>query len=113
MSPGKWDLKFKVFRVLHWKASRYTRRHKCLRMAGTACWRARLGSVTEPRPQGADAQSVYAPRIEGYRSGRLSEEQVRRLLRFESRFDVHAFLKAHGVYLNYTQEDLEQDLVRR
>jgi predicted HTH domain antitoxin len=49
--------------------------------------------------------------IEGYRSGKLSEEQVRRLLGFESRFDVHAFLKIHNVYLNYTQEDLDRDLV--
>src|SRR5271154_766719 len=40
--------------------------------------------------------------LEGYRSGRLSQEQVRRLLGFESRLQVHAFLKAHQVYLNYT-----------
>lgn len=33
--------------------------------------------------------------IEGYRSGRLSEEQVRRLLGFESRIQVHSFLKEH------------------
>ncbi len=48
--------------------------------------------------------------LEGYRSGRLSEEQVRRMLGFESRFQVHAFLKQHSTYLNYTQEDLEHDL---
>lgn len=48
--------------------------------------------------------------LEGYRSGRLSEEQVRRLLGFQSRFDVHAFLKANQVYLNYTELDLDHDL---
>jgi predicted HTH domain antitoxin len=48
--------------------------------------------------------------LEGYRSGRLSEEQVRRMLGFESRFQVHEFLKQHDAYLNYTMEDLEQDL---
>jgi hypothetical protein len=48
--------------------------------------------------------------LEGYRSGRLSEEQVRRLLGFESRFQVHAFLKEHDTFLNYTEEDLAQDL---
>ena len=48
--------------------------------------------------------------LEGYRSGRLSEEQVRRMLGFESRFQVHAFLKQHNTYLNYTLEDLEHDL---
>ena len=48
--------------------------------------------------------------LQGYRLGRLSEEQVRRMLGFESRFDVHAFLKAHDTYQNYTDADLEQDL---
>ena len=48
--------------------------------------------------------------LQEYRLGRLSEEQVRRMLGFESRFDVHAFLKANDTYLNYTDADLEQDL---
>ena len=47
--------------------------------------------------------------LEGYRSGILGEEEVRRLLRFESRFDVHAFLAAHDVPLNYTLDDLKAD----
>ena len=48
--------------------------------------------------------------LEGYKCGSLSDEQVRRLLGFKTQFDVHAFLKEHGLYLNYTREDLEQDL---
>jgi hypothetical protein len=48
--------------------------------------------------------------LDGYRSGRLSEEQVRRLLGFESRLQVHAFLKAHQVYLTYSEKDLDHDL---
>ena len=47
--------------------------------------------------------------LEGYRSGVLGEEDVRRLLHFESRFDVHAFLDAHAVPLNYTLDDLHAD----
>ena len=47
--------------------------------------------------------------LEGYREGWLSEEQVRRLLGYETRLDVHGFLKEHGVYLRYTVEDLERD----
>ena len=31
--------------------------------------------------------------VEGYRAGHLSEEQVRRMLGFDSRLDVHTFLK--------------------
>jgi hypothetical protein len=48
--------------------------------------------------------------LEGYRSGRLSEERVRRFLGFESRLQVHSFLKAHRVYLTYSDKDLDQDL---
>lgn len=48
--------------------------------------------------------------LEGYRTGRLSEEQLRRLLGFESRLQVHGFLKDHQVYLNYSEQDLEHDL---
>jgi len=47
--------------------------------------------------------------LEGYCSGELTHAQVRRLLGFENRLEVEAFLKAHDVYLDYTLEDLEQD----
>jgi predicted HTH domain antitoxin len=63
-------------------------------------------------PDGEDLQRATVASIatEGYRSGRLSEEQVRRLLGFESRLQVHEFLKEHRVYLNYTEQDLDLDL---
>jgi hypothetical protein len=48
--------------------------------------------------------------LEGYRSQRMSEAQVRRLLGFRTRMQVHAFLKQHNVYLNYSVQELEQDL---
>jgi hypothetical protein len=47
--------------------------------------------------------------LEAYRSRELTQAQVRRLLGFEHRLDVEAFLKEHGVYLDYTLEDLERD----
>ena len=47
--------------------------------------------------------------LEGYQAGHLSEEQVRRLLGFDTRLDVHGFLKDHDVPLRYTLEDLEKD----
>ena len=47
--------------------------------------------------------------LEGYQEGWLSEEQVRRLLGYDTRLEVHGFLKEHGVYLRYTVEDLERD----
>jgi hypothetical protein len=36
-------------------------------------------------------------------------EQVRRLLGYETRLEVHAFLKEHDVPLRYTLEDLKKD----
>jgi uncharacterized protein UPF0175 len=47
--------------------------------------------------------------LEGYQEGWLSEEQVRRLLGYETRLEVHGFLKDHDVPLRYTLEHLEQD----
>ena len=34
---------------------------------------------------------------------------VRELLGFETRIEVHAFLKEHDVFLHYTNEDLAHD----
>ena len=54
--------------------------------------------------------ALEALALEGYRSERLSEGQVRRLLGFRTRMQVHTFLKAHNVYLNYSIRELENDL---
>ena len=42
-----------------------------------------------------------------YQEG-ASEEQIRRLLNLDTRFEVHALLKRHGVPLRYTLQDLEE-----
>jgi hypothetical protein len=52
---------------------------------------------------------VEALALEGYRSRRFSEGQLRQMLGFSSRMQVHAFLKEHGVHLHYSMADLEQD----
>jgi Uncharacterised protein family (UPF0175) len=46
--------------------------------------------------------------LEGFRARVLTTEDVRRLLGFETKFEVHAFFKAHEVPL-YTLADLEHD----
>ncbi len=48
--------------------------------------------------------------IEGYRSGTLTTEQVRRMLGLGTRMQVDALLKAAGVYLEYTEEEFAQDI---
>ncbi len=47
--------------------------------------------------------------VEGYRSGALTMAQVRRLLGYQTRMEVDAFLKKHEVYLEYGLDDLERD----
>jgi Uncharacterised protein family (UPF0175) len=46
--------------------------------------------------------------LEGFRQRILTTEEVRQLLGFETKFEVHAFLKEHAVPF-YTLADLEQD----
>ena len=55
-------------------------------------------------------RSLEAIAVEGYRTGALTETQVRRLLQLDTRFQVHALLKEHHVPLQYTEADLEDDL---
>jgi hypothetical protein len=47
--------------------------------------------------------------LEAYRERKLFTAQLRRLLGFQTRMEVDGFLKAHGVELEYTLEDLERD----
>jgi hypothetical protein len=44
-----------------------------------------------------------------YRERKLSTGQLRRILGYRTRIQVYAFLKEHGVYLQYGLEDLEHD----
>lgn len=54
--------------------------------------------------------ALEALALEGYRSERQSESQVRLILGFRTRNHVHVFLKTHNVYLNYSTRELEDDL---
>jgi len=47
--------------------------------------------------------------LEAYRQRIIGESRLRQWLGFETRFEVHALLKEHGVPFNYSLEDLEQD----
>jgi len=55
-------------------------------------------------------RSLEAIGVEAYRTGALTETQLRRLLHLDSRFAVHSMLKEHGVPLRYSEADLEDDL---
>lgn len=69
-----------------------------------------IGAVLEGEWNDVPRHVLEAIAVEGYRTGVLSENQVRRLLGYESRFQVHALLKEHRVPLSYTPADFESDL---
>jgi predicted HTH domain antitoxin len=47
--------------------------------------------------------------LQAYREEKLSTAELRRLLGCRTRLQVHAFLKAHGLPLQYGLADLEHD----
>lgn len=47
---------------------------------------------------------------DAYRCGKVNTAEVRQILQLPSRLETHAFLKRMGVYLNYDETELEQDL---
>ena len=54
--------------------------------------------------------ALEAIALEGYRSGALTESQVRRLLGFETRLEVNSFLRDHGIYYDYRRSDIDQEI---
>ena len=53
--------------------------------------------------------ALEALALEEYRAHKLSTSQLRRLLGYRTKVQVHAFLKQHAVYLHYTEADLKHD----
>jgi hypothetical protein len=47
--------------------------------------------------------------LEAYRSRESSSYELRLMLGMKSRFELDAFLKTHGVHLEYTDEDFAHD----
>jgi hypothetical protein len=48
--------------------------------------------------------------LEEYRSGRITKSVLRRFLGITSRYELDGFLKAHGVWIDYTVEDFRREL---
>jgi hypothetical protein len=53
--------------------------------------------------------ALEALAIDAYRMNRITGLQLRTLLNIPSRYELDGFLKHHGVALDYTIEDFEQD----
>ncbi len=60
-------------------------------------------------PGGIRRAALEALAIEGIRSGKLTVHQARQMLGITSRYEMDGFLKAHGVLLPTTIEDVVTD----
>lgn len=63
-----------------------------------------LGASGQPLPRAA----LEAIALEGYRERKLTAAQLRRMLGYQTRMQVDAFLKEHEVF-DYSVADFEQD----
>ena len=72
-----------------------------------------ISQALQARGRDLPRRALEALAVEGYRTGDLTESQIRRLLRFESRLQVHALLKQHGVPGRQSDADLGEDLETR
>lgn len=61
---------------------------------------------------GADLsrRALEAFGLEEYRNGRLTENGLRRLLGFTTRYQLDGFLKAHEVWIDYTMDDFRREV---
>jgi predicted HTH domain antitoxin len=55
-------------------------------------------------------RALEAFAVEEYRAGHLTLAELRRLLGFGTRAALDGFLKARGVFEEFTLDDLDQDL---
>ena len=60
---------------------------------------------------GADLsrRALEAFSLEEYKSGHLTQAELRRLLGFGTRYQLDGFLKAHDVWIDYTLEDAARE----
>jgi uncharacterized protein YgbK (DUF1537 family) len=54
-------------------------------------------------------RALEAFALEEYKIGNLTKPELRQLLAYETRAALDGFLKAHGVFEEYTLDDLEQE----
>ena len=54
--------------------------------------------------------ALEAMAVDAYRAQKLTESQIRRMLGYGTRMQVHALLKAHDVPLHYSPEHLALDI---
>lgn len=64
----------------------------------------RLGAAA-----GIERRALKVLAIEEFRVGHLTKPELRRLLGFDTRYQLDGFLKAHGEFESYSIEDLDRE----
>ena len=68
-----------------------------------------MASQVGAEPGGVARMAIEALALEGVRSGKLTEHQARKMLGIRSRYEMDGVLKAHGVPLPTTLEQIVAD----
>ena len=68
-----------------------------------------LGLRIAPDPSELPQAALEGLALEAIRAGKLTVSQARRLLGISSRYEMDGFLKARGVFLDLTLEDVRRD----
>jgi hypothetical protein len=55
-------------------------------------------------------RALEALALEEYKSGRITEDVLRRLLGFGTRNELDGFLKAHAVWIDYSVDDFRREV---
>ena len=68
-----------------------------------------MKQLTLNLPDDLSRAALEAIALEAYRERNLTTAQLRRILGFETRYQLDGFLKQHEVWLDYTWKELERD----
>lgn len=68
-----------------------------------------IASVFTANGENLGREALEATALEGYREGKLSQAQVRRMLGFATDMQTDAFFKTHQVYLEHDLEDIKRE----
>ncbi|BAZ16853.1 hypothetical protein NIES4071_87310 [Calothrix sp. NIES-4071] len=69
-----------------------------------------IGSQLQQSWENIPQKLTEALAVEGYRSGIMTSAQIQQLLKLSSRWETEQFLKNAQAYLDYTEEDLLEDV---